>query len=372
MPKSTSAVIVLGRWYRNLDALHKELQPGVSVTHLRKLQKQGVNLSAVLSRKDLAQNVTIDGVTYPSLLLAHEGIGSNIDFRIVMQRVQSGVDAQVALTKPVVRRPRIPITIDGVQYPSVTEALRTLKPAVSRSTVMARLRRSVAPEDIFREENAPERSYREVVIDGVTFESIRKAYRELKPKYSYPMIVQRIREGMDPTEAFFKQPKRRGKRKARLGLSQRSFTIRGVCYANISDAYRKLQPPVSIQTIQFRIREGMSRSKAFSLPANSKGGDGVVYTITHSASGKIYVGETFSTLERKWKTHVYNAINRIGKEGDHPDSLQEAIRRDGADAFECKVVDQQKTKEALRTRKMSYIASLGSAVPRGYNLQSHC
>lgn len=173
-----------------------------------------------------------------------------------------------------VKRRRIPVMINGVQYPSVSEACQSLECSIPSYTVRARLRRGESLQSIVKEENTWNKRSKEIAINGVTFPSLIEAYRSLKPKGSYPMICRWIRDGMDPAEAFKRLPMRKGRPKSLPSPSCRGFTMNGVLYASCADAYRRLKPPVSYGTIQKRIREGMSRLKAFSLPRQPEMGKG--------------------------------------------------------------------------------------------------
>lgn len=257
----------------------------------------------------------------------------------------------------------VSVIIDEAQRPTIIEACQPLEYPIPADRVPTHPRKSNFSTSISnkKEENARPKKLKEVAVGGVQYPSMIAAYRHLNPQGSYPIICRWIRDGMDPTEAFEKRPMKRGR-------PNPGFILKGIFYKSDVDAYRKLKPSASYQTIQIRIREGMSRSEAFSLPAYPKIGDGIVYAITHKQSGKTYVGQTFSTLEKCWKIHVYNAIPRVGKKGTRPGSLQEAIRREGVDAFERTVLERKKMKSDLKKRKNDYISEMKTKAPHGYNL----
>lgn len=84
---------------------------------------------------------------------------------------------------------------------------------------------------------------------------------------------------------------------------------------------------------------------------------GVVYKITNLVNGKIYVGQTIRTLERRWYHHVYCAL-KGGK-----DKFARAIRKYGADAFVPEVLEET---DMLDEKEREFIR-LFDSVKKGYN-----
>jgi predicted GIY-YIG superfamily endonuclease len=169
------------------------------------------------------------------------------------------------------------------------------------------------------------------------------------------------REAGLPEEKIFEEGYVRNSRK--IG----EIKVFGVNYPNLEEAVRRLNPPASSHTIGRWIREGMTPEEAFERIPNPGYANGVIYLITHTASGKQYVGLTIQTLERRWKYHVEQALAGYIK-GD--ESLHYAIRQYGLDAFEIRQIDQGISKENLENKEKQWIKKLRTLVPFGYNISS--
>jgi len=92
---------------------------------------------------------------------------------------------------------------------------------------------------------------------------------------------------------------------------------------------------------------------------------GVIYVITNAVNGKRYVGQTTaqSPLAR-WKDHLKLARNGTKS------ALYAAIRKHGSEHFSFEVVCGLQDKLSLDAAEDSWIQSLGTLTPRGYNLRS--
>lgn len=89
---------------------------------------------------------------------------------------------------------------------------------------------------------------------------------------------------------------------------------------------------------------------------------GIVYLITHRASGKRYVGITTRKPESRWLEHCRSA--RAGS--NLP--LSKAIRKYGIDAFDVTHLESCTDRAALDAAEIFWIEDRGSMVPAGYNL----
>lgn len=85
-----------------------------------------------------------------------------------------------------------------------------------------------------------------------------------------------------------------------------------------------------------------------------------IYCITHTESGKQYVGLSADCFER-WKQHTTPKKGAGGIKG--------AIMKWGVDAFSFQILEECK-KEELNEREIYWIAQLGTLSPSGYNLTS--
>ncbi len=142
-------------------------------------------------------------------------------------------------------------------------------------------------------------------------------------------------------------------------------TVWGTKYPNLEEAVRNLKPPASCATIGRWIEEGMSPEEAFKRIPNPGYAKGIIYLITHKASGKRYVGLTIQTLERRWQYHLEQALAGHIKGAV---SLHAALRTYGPDAFEIRQIDQGTTKQDLEKQERYWIKKLGTLTPHGYNI----
>lgn len=145
------------------------------------------------------------------------------------------------------------------------------------------------------------------------------------------------------------------------------ITVSGTKYPNLEEAVRNLKPPASCATIGRWIEKGMSPEEAFKRIPNPGYAKGIIYLITHKASGKRYVGLTIQTLERRWQYHLEQALAGHIKGAE---SLHAALRKFGPDAFEICQIDQGTTKKDkdLEKRERYWIEKLGTLTPHGYNI----
>ena len=84
----------------------------------------------------------------------------------------------------------------------------------------------------------------------------------------------------------------------------------------------------------------------------------IVYKITNLVNGKIYVGQTVRTLERRLKEHT-EADSLIGK----------AIRKFGIENFSSEILETCQTKKQLNEREIFWIEKLNCKTPNGYNVK---
>jgi len=142
-------------------------------------------------------------------------------------------------------------------------------------------------------------------------------------------------------------------------------TVAGVSYPNLEEAVRHLKPPASSHTIGRWLAEGLTPEEAFGRIPNPGYANGIIYVVSHKATGKRYVGLTIQTLDRRWKMHVEQASSGCIKGAE---SLHAAIREFGPDAFEIVQVDQGTTKRDLEAKERFWIKNLATLVPEGYNI----
>lgn len=89
---------------------------------------------------------------------------------------------------------------------------------------------------------------------------------------------------------------------------------------------------------------------------------GIIYCITNVVNGKKYIGQTTTTLNRRWLFHKYSA-----KTGSSF-VLHAAIRKYGELCFIVEQISQENSADELNKKEASLIASMRTLVPFGYNL----
>lgn len=88
-----------------------------------------------------------------------------------------------------------------------------------------------------------------------------------------------------------------------------------------------------------------------------------IYTITHIASGRVYVGQSCN-LEKRWQSHR----GYLMRDAHDNQKLQRAWTKYGPNAFAYAVVELVADAHALTEREQYWIDALGSATNKGFNL----
>lgn len=143
--------------------------------------------------------------------------------------------------------------------------------------------------------------------------------------------------------------------------------VHGVQYPNIEEAVRIIEPPASSKTISRWLESGMQPEEAFSRVPNPGYGDGIIYLVKHRLSGKMYIGITVQSLERRWSFHLDQA--RSGHIKDDR-SLHAAIREFGEAEFSIRQIDKGNSKGSLEAKERKWIKQLGTLVPGGFNIST--
>jgi group I intron endonuclease len=89
----------------------------------------------------------------------------------------------------------------------------------------------------------------------------------------------------------------------------------------------------------------------------------IIYILQNKVNGKVYVGQTSGTLEKRWNQHKASARNGNGWR------IYRAIRKYGPDSFNVSVLATCETLEEADCLEKRYIASFNSQDPvYGYNI----
>lgn len=89
----------------------------------------------------------------------------------------------------------------------------------------------------------------------------------------------------------------------------------------------------------------------------------VIYLIT-SPSGKQYVGQTTTSVEKRWKDHIRQDVKGSCR------ALGNAIRKYGAENMRVETLEACESIEELNKRESYWIAELRTLSPNGYNLKT--
>ncbi len=87
---------------------------------------------------------------------------------------------------------------------------------------------------------------------------------------------------------------------------------------------------------------------------------GIIYKVTNSINGKVYIGQTTMTLRNRWRLHCH--VNSTCS------TLKKAIEKHGKDAFNVELVDSADNRKELNEKEKAWIQKEKSIAPNGYNV----
>lgn len=87
----------------------------------------------------------------------------------------------------------------------------------------------------------------------------------------------------------------------------------------------------------------------------------IIYKITNTINGRVYIGQTVTSLARRWSQHTTSKKNS---------PMYNAFRKYGAENFTIEVVCSALSPEHLNELEQHFIKAYDSMVPKGYNLTS--
>ena len=93
---------------------------------------------------------------------------------------------------------------------------------------------------------------------------------------------------------------------------------------------------------------------------------GYIYKITNNVNGKIYIGKTEETVERRFYEHKLCAQGRVASKHSR---LYSAMKHYGIDMFSVETIDTANSKEELCEKEKYYISYFNATCKDiGYNL----
>jgi hypothetical protein len=114
-------------------------------------------------------------------------------------------------------------------------------------------------------------------------------------------------------------------------------------------------------------RAGWTLEQALDLephPKHTKRSFGIVYLLIHRHSGMKYVGQTVTTLARRWAGHCNDAAREPSKNESLVSNL---IRRDGPHSFQSEILGTANNQHELDTLEQHFIAEHNTIAPHGLN-----
>jgi len=87
----------------------------------------------------------------------------------------------------------------------------------------------------------------------------------------------------------------------------------------------------------------------------------VVYKVTNKINGKVYIGQTTKTLQRRWTKHCIAA-----KTDNIP--FHRALMKYGFDNFTVEQIDVASSQDELNKKEIYWIEYYNSLLPNGYNV----
>ena len=93
----------------------------------------------------------------------------------------------------------------------------------------------------------------------------------------------------------------------------------------------------------------------------------IIYKITNRVNGKVYIGQTVTSLQRRWRAHCC--------ESSECTYIHHAIQKYGKGSFTMEQIDSAISRDELDQKEIYWIKHYDCLAPKGYNLQtggSHC
>jgi group I intron endonuclease len=88
----------------------------------------------------------------------------------------------------------------------------------------------------------------------------------------------------------------------------------------------------------------------------------IIYKVTNIVDGKVYIGQTATTLSERWAGHIRKT------KAECPYCLARAIRKYGLDNFVAEEVCRCLSKSELNAKEIELIKALNTKAPAGYNM----
>lgn len=92
----------------------------------------------------------------------------------------------------------------------------------------------------------------------------------------------------------------------------------------------------------------------------------VIYKITNLTNGKLYIGQTITTIEKRFKRHCY----KYSENSKYKTAIHLAIKKYGKENFKIEKIDDASTIDELNEKESFWILKLNTLCPIGYNMNT--
>jgi len=251
------------------------------------------------------------------------------------------------------------VNFQGHLYESIAELARAYNQPLA--SVFQRIKRGWSLEQAVLLEKAEKKTTgQQITLKGVTYSSRIKACEALG--LDHKVVHHRLKAGRSIEEAF-------GLVDFDYASKPKRFNVEGKKFDSLVDACEHFG--IDKYVLNARInRYGWTVEEALGVhprPGYERGVAGYVYLVTHTATGKPYVGITMGSIEARWQQHIDKAFstNVLSSSG-----LHHAIRKDSPSAFSIRLIDKAKTAGELSDKEVHFVRLHNTLKPLGYNLNS--
>ena len=255
--------------YRSMVALHRACAaPSVTYQHLTNRLRAGWELGDALTTAGDTNAVTYKGRVFPSLRAIHSALApSSISLSSFLDRVSNlGWSIEKALAVDTAKPTEREFVVDGIVYKGIAELARAA--GISYSAAVRRCYRGFSDQEMFYgrqkkghkalEQPKGDRRRRPVVIAGVQYASIKEAYKALKPKATLCSVGARLRKGWAIEQAFELEKRVDGRSVA----AKHKLTIDG---AALSVREAALKYGIKARSIRDRLNRGATSAQAVGI-----------------------------------------------------------------------------------------------------------
>ncbi len=316
--------------------------------------------------------VKVNGKTFKYESHAEAARANNVKPGTLSLRLKKGWTIKQALglsTAPKKANVHKKIRVGNTTFRSISDAAKHY--GIKSSIVSSRLRKGWTTKQALGIDTQPPRKTPKgkkltLSVNGnkVIFNSITDAAKHygISPR----LVMQRLAtNGWTPKQALGLETPPGGGWLKKIKLKQEE---RLVTYESLKDAVDAFG--IDYDVVKQRINKlGWSPEQALELespPKHAKGCLGYIYKVTNTKNNKVYIGQTKTTVDIRWKQHIEVAQS---KNRPTQGSLQNAIQEYGVNSFNCEVLEAADSIDKLNRLERDYIIEYKARKPAyGYNL----